>query len=114
MAESRWHRLSDPCAALYSTEVVDVGADQPQARAAPPGFYTCKIEGGVNLARLEIRLGQSGLVPRLLLVSRYAERITPVGKGWTVSDHLAAGFDAAYLANANQTGSRRRARLTEL
>jgi hypothetical protein len=114
MAKSPRHRRSDACAALYSTEVLDFGADQPEARTALPGIYTCKIEGGTKFARLEIRLGQSGLVPWLLLVSRYANRPTPVGKGWTVSDHLAAGFNAAYLASANQTGGRGRARLTEL
>jgi hypothetical protein len=114
MAESRWHRLSDACAALYSTKIVVVGADRPQARAALPGFYTCRIERGIKLARLEIRLGLPDVVPGVLLVSRYADRTTPVGKGWTISDHLAAGFDAAYLANSNQTGGRRRARLMEL
>jgi hypothetical protein len=114
MAEGRWHRLSDACAASYSTEIVVVGADRPQARAALPGFYTCKIEGGIKLARLEIRLGQLDVVPGVLLVSRYADRAAPVRKGRTISGHLAAGVDAAYLANSNQTGGRRRARLTEL
>jgi hypothetical protein len=54
------------------------------------------------------------VVPGVLLVLRYADRAAPVGKGWTILEHLAAGFDAAYLANSNQTGGRRRAMLTEL
>jgi hypothetical protein len=99
---------------LYSTEIVVVGADRPQARATLPGFYTYKTEGGIKLAQLEIRLGQPDVIPGELLVSRYADRATPVGKRWTISDHLAAGFDAEYLASSNQTGRRRRARLTEL
>jgi hypothetical protein len=35
MAESRWHRLSDAGAALYSTEIVVFGADQKRGLLYP-------------------------------------------------------------------------------